>query len=419
MQYTLPVAVIILLLLMICVHAHFIRRIESFGVNAGYYLSGDGGWAGQMQPAALSADGDTGLVPAPKAGQQNSYLRGDGKWIQANNAPTAAVFLHMAYFAANDIDIPTTTYPAFPFNKVLENSGGGFITPTGTPTTKFILAAGCTYKCTASMGYAKTGTDFAYQWLNNKTNTAFGVPGLLYTLAPRNMLAVGYITTTTPVPISLNVNYNNGGGTIINTAGYGQYPWCTIEVVSNNNTISPFTGSTASADGFVGYIPTPLAGQQNYILTGDGKWTGPQYYYSISGTQATDKDPYLVKWPLTGNVFSKTTTAITHTVETTFTLAPGYAYKIIAGVGSSNARGTGGCLFYILANKVQIGNTGTMISTTNPDAWATSPTCMAYHEPVVPTDISFAVSRNGSGQLIGSAWDDPRASAWISIEMLH
>jgi hypothetical protein len=86
MQYTLPVAVIILLLLMICVHAHFIRRIDSFGVNAGYYLSGDGGWAGQMQPAAVSANGDTGLVPAPKAGQHNSYLRGDGKWIQANNA---------------------------------------------------------------------------------------------------------------------------------------------------------------------------------------------------------------------------------------------------------------------------------------------------------------------------------------------
>jgi hypothetical protein len=81
-----------ILLMQLRTRSHPHPRIcpNRFGVNAGYYLSGDGGWAGQMQPAAASADGDTGLVPMPKAGQQNSYLRGDGKWIQANNAPTSA-----------------------------------------------------------------------------------------------------------------------------------------------------------------------------------------------------------------------------------------------------------------------------------------------------------------------------------------
>ena len=183
------------------------------------------------------------------------------------------------------------------------------------------------------------------------------------------------------------------------------------------DTNSVFTGASASATGGVGYVPAPLANQQNHMLMGSGKWTGPQYYYSIAVPQRTDKDPYLVKWPLTGNVFSQTTTAITHTVETTFTLAPGYAYKIIAGVSSNLARDAGGCTLYILANNVQIGNVGAMIATNNNDTWATSPTCMAYHEPTIPTDISFAISLN-IGQSIG-AWGGARTSAWISIEMLR
>jgi hypothetical protein len=238
-----------------------------------------------MQPAAASADGDTGLVPMPKAGQQNSYLRGDGKWIQANNAPTAAVFLHMIYYDIAMANIPTTTYPAFPFNTVLANSGSGFITPTGTPTTKFILAAGCTYKCTASMGYATFG-DFTYQWLNNTTNTKFGAPGDIFSSGSRGMLAIGYITTTATTTISLNVNHIDSG-TLVNTALWGQYPWCTIEVVSNNNTISAFTGASASMPGNIGYIPAPLAGQQNYYLAGSGTWQPPpkQQYLLAVGSE--------------------------------------------------------------------------------------------------------------------------------------
>jgi microcystin-dependent protein len=183
------------------------------------------------------------------------------------------------------------------------------------------------------------------------------------------------------------------------------------------DTNSVFTGASASATGGVGYVPAPLAGQQNYALTGDGKWTGPQYYYSIAAPQRTDTDPHIIKWPLTGNVFSKTTTAITHTVETTFALAPGYAYKITAGIGANSINTNGGCTMYILANGVQIGNVGAMISTNNPDTWGTSPTCMAYHEPVVQTDISFVIGLN-QGAIIGG-WTSARGGAWISIEMLH
>jgi hypothetical protein len=144
--------------------------------------------------------------------------------------------------------------------------------------------------------------------------------------------------------------------------------------------------------------------------------TEPQYYYSIAVPQKTDKDPYLVKWPLTGNIFSLSTVSILQTSDVTFTLEPGYTYRIIAGVGSNKARDAGGCIFYILANNVQIGNTGSMIATNNGDTWASSPTCLAYIAPLIITDISFAISNN-IGQSLG-AYGDARASAWISIELI-
>ena len=56
---------------------------------------------------------------------------------------------------------------------------------------------------------------------------------------------------------------------------YGNASFALIEVVSNNNTITAFGGATSSADGAIGYIPKPLTGQQNYVLTGSGGWSAP------------------------------------------------------------------------------------------------------------------------------------------------
>ena len=272
MQYTLPVAVIILLLLMICIHVHFIQRIDSFGVNAGYYLSGDGQWAGQMQPAAASADGDTGLVPAPKAGQQNSYLRGDGKWIQANNAPTAAQYYYS--IAPNQ---PTTG--ASPYTITWATSGnvfaGSAITQSGN--TAFILAPGYAYRIIANVGVNAMGM---HGWVNcyiTQNGTQVGNTGALLSALSADgwnvsPTCLAYVTTGA-APASIKFMITGGANQQLGAANNNAAAWISIEVVSNNNAISPFTGSTASADGFVGYIPAPLAGQQNHVLTGAGKWS--------------------------------------------------------------------------------------------------------------------------------------------------
>ena len=47
-----------------------------------------------MGAATSSAAGKTGLVPAPEAGQQNAFLRGDGTWsemVEATDEDIAAI----------------------------------------------------------------------------------------------------------------------------------------------------------------------------------------------------------------------------------------------------------------------------------------------------------------------------------------
>ena len=44
-----------------------------------------------MTAATASAAGKAGLVPAPAAGKQNSFLRGDGTWQEIQDATTADI----------------------------------------------------------------------------------------------------------------------------------------------------------------------------------------------------------------------------------------------------------------------------------------------------------------------------------------
>ena len=243
-------------------------RPELFGINTGYYLSGDGVWAGQMQPAAESADGSTGLVPAPLTGQQNSYLRGDGKWIQANNAPTAAEYIHVT----SNNNISTTTNTIVPLPNLLAVAGSRILQPT--PTT-FQLAANCSYKCTGVISVVAMRV--IYQWYNVTTSTLIGVAGCNSNTIQENAgPATAIISPTVQTTISLMVTYVSQGGTIYGQTQLDKYqrgPWALIEVISNNNTITQFTGATSTTNGVAGYIPAPAVGQQNYVLTGTGTWS--------------------------------------------------------------------------------------------------------------------------------------------------
>lgn len=46
---------------------------------------------GAMKGASASAEGEEGLVPKPTKGKQNAYLRGDGQWVELEEATDADI----------------------------------------------------------------------------------------------------------------------------------------------------------------------------------------------------------------------------------------------------------------------------------------------------------------------------------------
>lgn len=109
------------------------------------YLRGDGTWQtppnttySNMGGATSSAAGSAGLVPAPAAGKQASFLRGDGTWVVPTNttyakASTSTLGLVMIGYAENGKNYPVE----------LDDSGKMFVNVpwTDTNTTYSVVGA--------------------------------------------------------------------------------------------------------------------------------------------------------------------------------------------------------------------------------------------------------------------------------------
>lgn len=120
------------------------------------YLRGDGTWQtppnttySNMGGATSSAAGSAGLVPAPAAGKQTSFLRGDGTWVVPTNttyakANTTTLGLVMIGYAENGKNYPVE----------LDGSGKMFVNVpwTDTNTTYGVVGAN------GSTGLVKNGS---------------------------------------------------------------------------------------------------------------------------------------------------------------------------------------------------------------------------------------------------------------------
>lgn len=120
------------------------------------YLRGDGTWQtppnttySNMGGATSSAAGSAGLVPAPAAGKQTSFLRGDGTWVVPTNttyakASSTTLGLVMIGYAENGKNYPVE----------LDGSGKMFVNVpwTDTNTTYGVVGAN------GSTGLVKNGS---------------------------------------------------------------------------------------------------------------------------------------------------------------------------------------------------------------------------------------------------------------------
>ena len=179
-----------------------------------------------MGAATASAAGKAGLVPAPAAGAQGKYLRGDGTWQTPPNttyakANTSTLGLVMIGYAENGKNYPVE----------LDGSGKMFVNVpwTDTNTTYGVVGAN------GSTGLVKNGS----------TVTS----------------ASGY----TACPIVSGVPYYK----------------------DTNTTYANMKAATASAAGAAGLVPAPAAGKQTSFLRGDGTWVVPtNTTYGLASTTA-------------------------------------------------------------------------------------------------------------------------------------
>lgn len=222
-----------------------------------------------MGAASASAAGKAGLVPAPAAGAQAKYLRGDGTWQTPPNTTYSNMGGATSSAAGSAGLVPA---PAAGKQASFLRGDGTWVIPTNTTYAK----ANTTTLGLVMIGYAENGKNYPVEldssgkmYVNvpwTDTNTMYGVVG-----------ANG------------STGLVKNGSTVTSASGYtacpivGGIPY----YKDTNTTYANMKAATASAAGAAGLVPAPAAGKQTSFLRGDGTWVVPtNTTYGLASTTA-------------------------------------------------------------------------------------------------------------------------------------
>ena len=190
--------------------------------NQGLYLRGDGTWAKPTDTtynvfgaASASAAGSTGLVPQPGAGKQSQYLRGDGQWATPTN----------------------TTYNVFKGASTSADGGTGLVPQPKIANTSQFLRGDGTWA---------TPTDTKYSHPTYTSRTA------------------GFYKVTV-----------DGTGHVSAVTNVAKSDITALGIPGQDTTYNVFTAATGSTAGSTGLVPQPAAGKNCKFLRGDGQWAIP------------------------------------------------------------------------------------------------------------------------------------------------
>jgi hypothetical protein len=270
------------------------------------FLRGDGTWVvptnttyADMTGATSSADGTHGLVPAPAKGKQTSFLRGDGTWVVPTNttytnATTSASGLMsaadktkldgVADGANNYVHPAYTTYSSGLYKVTVDATGH---VSAATAVAKSDITA---------LGIPSTNT--TYSVMGAASDSAAGTSGLVP--APAAGKNTSFLRGDGTWVVPTDTTYSVMGAASASAAGSsglvpapaagkqasflrGDGTW----VVPKNTTYSNMKGATSSAAGTAGLVPAPAAGYQSQFLRGDGTWATPEdTIYSVATSSA-------------------------------------------------------------------------------------------------------------------------------------
>ena len=222
-----------------------------------------------MGAASASAAGKAGLVPAPAAGAQAKYLRGDGTWQTPPNTTYSNMGGATSSAAGSAGLVPA---PAAGKQASFLRGDGTWVVPTNTTYAK----ANTTTLGLVMIGYAENGKNYPVEldssgkmYVNvpwTDTNTTYGVVGANgSTGLVKNGSAVTSASGYTACPIVGGIPYYK----------------------DTNTTYANMKAATASAAGAAGLVPAPAAGKQASFLRGDGTWVVPtNTTYGLASTTA-------------------------------------------------------------------------------------------------------------------------------------
>lgn len=222
-----------------------------------------------MGAASASAAGKAGLVPAPAAGAQAKYLRGDGTWQTPPNTTYSNMGGATSSAAGSAGLVPA---PAAGKQTSFLRGDGTWVVPTNTTYAK----ANTTTLGLVMIGYSENGKNYPVE-LDSSGKMYVNVPW-----ADTN-------TTYSVVGANGTTGLVKNGSTVTSASGYtacpivGGIPY----YKDTNTTYANMQAATASAAGAAGLVPAPAAGKQTSFLRGDGTWVVPtNTTYGLASTTA-------------------------------------------------------------------------------------------------------------------------------------